>query len=133
MSKQRPIKSIPLSDAEEESLIELATVLGSYAKTGPTVGMPSWRRLVAEIAAGDFVIRRRAAPGRPKPAVVVDPPAVDVAPVTVSLPLWWPREDDGSLMAYAVVDGALAAECEAMGLKLTEYGFEAVDEWLAPD
>ena len=126
---KRPNKSIPLSVREEEKLTRLAAEHGSYALTGPTAGMPSWRRMISEIAQGEFVIRRR------KVALPPEDPPVEVevvVPADVSPPLWWPREDDGSLRVYAEVSGERAKQCEAMGLDLEDLGFVAKGEWLVP-
>lgn len=125
----RTNRSIPLSDREEEKLTVLAAEHGAYSKTGPTAGMPSWRRLVSEIATGEFMLRRR------KGAVVpaeVSPVMVAPAAVDASLPLWWPREEDGSLSVFARVSGERAKQCEAMGLELDDLGFVARGEWLVP-
>lgn len=134
----RTNKSIPLSDSEEAKLTILAAEHGSYSRTGPTAGMPSWRRLVADLARGEFVIRRRRGPAEqvPVPAAVpvavVPDPVVESASVDASLPLWWPREEDGSLKVYAEVSGERAKQCQAMGLELEDLGFVAKGEWLVP-
>ena len=75
------------------------------------------------------VIRRR------KGALPPEDPPVEVevvVPADVSPPLWWPREDDGSLRVYAEVSGERAKQCEAMGLDLEDLGFVAKGEWLVP-
>ena len=138
---KRPNKSIPLSVREEETLTRLAAEHGSYSRTGPTAGMPSWRRLVADLARGEFVIRRRRGPAEQVPVPAAVPVAVPVAvvpdPVVESAsvdasPLWWPRDEDGSLMVFAKVKGERATQCESMGLELADLGFVAKDEWLVP-
>ena len=130
MSRKRPLKSIPLSDAEEDKLMSIAADIGSYALTGPTVGMPSWRRMVAEIASGEITVRRRSRPSSPPPAVPAPAPE-SVDTVDTGLPLWWPRDETGGLAIYVPADGPLGAHCNELGLTLTEWGYEARNEWIA--
>lgn len=113
----KPLKSIPLSPAEEATLTALARKFSSLATSGPTVGQPSWRRLVRDIAHGKFVLRLRHAEA---PALVA----------VGGIPIWWPRDDDGSPAVYAPVTGSAADECRLLALVESEHGFEARAEWM---